>query len=147
MRFALGTFPGDPSSTPGACRSCGVGRLRAADESPSGAAETGVVVTDWWIDMEGVIVLCEACAAEIGRLVPSTEKDELLSLLQKSETRCGALAEKLTAAYDIVKSQRAELTLVYEDLADLRAHRDEVAQSALLSQAAADLGPAPKRRR
>ena len=103
MRFAVGTFPGNPSSTPGSCRFCGIGRLRDG--------ETGVVVTENWIDMEGVIILCEACAGELGRLVPNPEVARLEALLTDARFELMQSNTDLQSALDIIKSQRAEMML------------------------------------
>ncbi len=105
MRFQTASaFPGHPSSTSGSCRGCGIGRLREGD--------TGVVVTDWWIEGEGVIVLCEACTAELGRLVPDPEKARLeASLSDALDAVETAIAENTTLRAVIV-AQRDEFALV-----------------------------------
>lgn len=104
MRHELGTFPGRPSSTPGSCRFCGVGYLRAG--------ETGVIVTDKWIDQEGVIVLCEACAAEVGRLAPNPEKAGLEAEVATVLANVAAKDALIAQLLGIVESQRAEMALV-----------------------------------
>lgn len=115
MRFAVGTFPGRPSSTPGSCRICGIGRLRDG--------ETGVVVTDIWIDMEGVLVFCEACSAEFGRQVPNHRAAELEAALEIANGVIATVEAQRDAALDIVRAQRAEMVLV-----DANAERSHIAR-------------------
>lgn len=106
-RFAVGNFPGAPSSSPGSCRQCGIGRLRDG--------ETGVVVTEIWIEMEGVIVFCEACAAEYGRLVPNARIAELESIIARQRGHNDLLEQQRDNALEVVRAQRAEMTLVAAD--------------------------------
>lgn len=106
-RFALGTFPGNPSSSPGSCRMCGVGRLRVGEGVPD---ETGVVVTEIWIDMEGVIILCESCARELGSLVSDPEKALLETALSEALDAYEAAVLRADVLERIVQSQREELS-------------------------------------
>ena len=103
MRHVPGVFPGSPSSTPGSCRFCGIGRLRDGD--------TGVVLTDNWIDRQGMIVLCEACAAEIGRTVPNHIAAALRDELEMAKAALYDAERKVEHLTDIIRAQRAEMAL------------------------------------
>ncbi len=106
MRFQeCNAFPGSPpSSTQGSCRACGIGRLREGD--------TGVILTDWWIDMEGMIVLCQACTAELGRLVPDPEKARLEGSLSDALDAVEKAVDENTRLRAVIVSQRDEFAMV-----------------------------------
>lgn len=113
MRFVEGNLLGRPSSTPGSCRICGVGRLRVGEGVPD---ETGYVLTEIWIDMEGVLVFCQTCTAELGRLVPDPEKARLEVALSEALDAVDAANAESAECRAIVASQRAELVLLFPGL-------------------------------
>lgn len=113
MRFIEGNLLGRPSSTPGSCRICGVGRLRVGEGVPD---ETGYVNTEIWVDMEGVIILCQTCTSELGRLVPDPEKARLEVALSEALNAVDAANAVAVECRAIAASQRAELALLFPGL-------------------------------
>ena len=86
-------FQPGPYRPTGKCRLCGATKLRDG--------ETGVIVTAWWGE-EPAVVVCEACAADLGRLAPA--------LLAEFEAAAAELRVELDAAtVEMEYEKQAEL--------------------------------------